>query len=109
MGLFASIVIYPQNIVYELAQNETVRHFLSGKWLELFVEHQVQQILNRYQEEQGAEVSLCSNVILSEAASAGSTHELDVAFPSTENSSGWKPNRPAEALIMENMLLCAKS
>ena len=80
MGLFASIVIYPQNIVYELAQNETVRHFLSGKWLELFVEHQVQQILNRYQEEQGAEVSLCSNVILSEAASAGSTHELDVAF-----------------------------
>ena len=39
MGLFASIVIYPQNIVYELAQNETVRHFLSGKWLELFVEH----------------------------------------------------------------------
>lgn len=45
-----------------------------------FVEHQVQQILNRYQEEQGAEVSLCSNVILSEAASAGSTHELDVAF-----------------------------
>ena len=27
MGLFASIVIYPQNIVYELAQNETVRHF----------------------------------------------------------------------------------
>ena len=30
-------------------------------------------------------------------------------FPSTENSSGWKPNRPAEALIMENMLLCAKS
>ena len=42
--------------------------------------HEVQQILNRYQEEQGAEVSLCSNVILSEAASAGSTHELDVAF-----------------------------
>lgn len=80
MGLFASIVIYPQNIVYELAQNETVRHFLSGKWLELFVEHQVQQILNRYQEEQGAEVSVCSNVILSEAASVGSTHELDVVF-----------------------------
>ena len=41
---------------------------------------QVQQILNHYREEQGAEVSLCSNVILSEAASAGSTHELDVAF-----------------------------
>lgn len=80
MGLFAAIVIYPQNIVYELAQNETVRHFLSGKWLELFVEHQVQQILNHYQEEQGAEVSVCSNVILSEAASVGSTHELDVAF-----------------------------
>ena len=80
MGLFASIVIYPQNIVYELAQNETVRHFLSGKWLELFVEHQVQQILNRYQEEQGAEGSVCSNVILSEAASVGSTHELDVVF-----------------------------
>ena len=80
MGLFASIVIYPQNIVYELAQNETVRHFLSGKWLELFVEHQVQQILNRYQEEQGAEVSVCSNVVLSEAASVGSTHELDVVF-----------------------------
>ena len=80
MGLFASIVIYPQNIVYELAQNETVRHFLSGKWLELFVEHQVQQILNRYQEEQGAEVSVYSNVILSEAASVGSTHELDVVF-----------------------------
>ena len=69
-------MIYPQNIVYELAQNETVRHFLSGKWLELFVEHQVQQILNRYQEEQGAEVSVCSNVILSEAASVVSTHEL---------------------------------
>ena len=80
MGLFASIVIYPQNIVYELAQNETVRHFLSGKWLELFVEHQVQQILNRYQEEQGAEVSVYSNVVLSEAASVGSTHELDVVF-----------------------------
>ena len=80
MGLFAAIVIYPQNIVYELAQNETVRHFLSGKWLELFVEHQVQQILNRYQEEQGAEVSVCSNVVLSETASAGSTHELDVVF-----------------------------
>ena len=80
MGLFAAIVIYPQNIVYELAQNEAVRHFLSGKWLELFVEHQVQQILNHYQEEQGAEVSVCSNVILSEAASVGSTHELDVAF-----------------------------
>ena len=47
---------------------------------ELFVEHQVQQILNRYQEEQGAEVSVCSNVILSEAASVGSTHELDVVF-----------------------------
>ena len=80
MGLFAAIVIYPQNIVYELAQNETVRHFLSGKWLELFVEHQVQQILNRYQEEHGAEVSVCSNVVLSEMASAGSTHELDVVF-----------------------------
>ncbi len=80
MGLFAAIVIYPQNIVYELAQNETVRHFLSGKWLELFVEHQVQQILNHYQEEQGAEVSVCSNVVLSETASAGSTHELDVVF-----------------------------
>ena len=80
MGLFASIVIYPQNIVYELAQNETVRHFLSGKWLELFVEHQVQQILNRYQEEQGVEVSVYSNVVLSEAASVGSTHELDVVF-----------------------------
>ena len=80
MGLFAAIVIYPQNIVYELAQNETVRHFLSGKWLELFVEHQVQQILNRYQEEQGAEVSVCSNVVLSETASVGSTHELDVVF-----------------------------
>ena len=80
MGLFAAIVIYPQNIVYELAQNETVRHFLSGKWLELFVEHQVQQILNHYQEEQGAEVSVCSNVVLSEMASAGSTHELDVVF-----------------------------
>ena len=26
-GTFAAIVIYPQNIVYELAQNETVRHF----------------------------------------------------------------------------------
>ena len=80
MGLFAAIVIYPQNIVYELAQNETVRHFLSGKWLELFVEHQVQQILNHYREEQGAEVSVCSNVVLSETASAGSTHELDVVF-----------------------------
>ena len=80
MGLFAAIVIYPQNIVYELVQNETVRHFLSGKWLELFVEHQVQQILNRYQEEQGAEVSVCSNVVLSETASVGSTHELDVVF-----------------------------
>ena len=80
MGLFAAIVIYPQNIVYELAQNEAVRHFLSGKWLELFVEHQVQQILNRYQEEQGAEVSVCSNVILSETASVGNTHELDVVF-----------------------------
>ena len=80
MGLFAAIVIYPQNIVYELAQNETVRHFLSGKWLELFVEHQVQQILNHYQEEQGAEVSVCSNVVLSETASVGSTHELDVVF-----------------------------
>ena len=80
MGLFAAIVIYPQNIVYELAQNETVRHFLSGKWLELFVEHQVQQILNHYREEQGAEVSVCSNVVLSETASAGNTHELDVVF-----------------------------
>lgn len=80
MGLFAAIVIYPQNIVYELAQNETVRHFLSGKWLELFVEHQVQQILNHYREEQGAEVSVCSNVVLSETASVGSTHELDVVF-----------------------------
>ena len=29
-------------------------------------------------------------------------------FPSTENSSGWKPNRPAEALIMENAALCEK-
>ena len=47
MGLFASIVIYPQNIVYELAQNGTVRHFLSGKWLELFVEHQVQDVYKR--------------------------------------------------------------
>ena len=80
MGLFAAIVIYPQNIVYELARNEAVRHFLSGKWLELFVEHQVRQILNRYQEEQGAEVSVCSNVVLSETASVGSTHELDVVF-----------------------------
>lgn len=80
MGLFAAIVIYPQNIVYELAQNETVRHFLSGKWLELFVEHQVQQILNHYREEQGAEVSVCSNVVLSETAAVGSTHELDVVF-----------------------------
>ena len=80
MGLFAAIVIYPQNIVYELAQNEAVRHFLSGKWLELFVEHQVQQILNHYREEQGAEVSVCSNVVLSETASVGNTHELDVVF-----------------------------
>ena len=53
---------------------------MSGKWLELFVEHQVQQILNRYREEQGAEVSVCSNVVLSETASVGNTHELDVVF-----------------------------
>ena len=57
-GPHIGVPAFNKIIVYELAQNETVRHFLSGKWLELFVEHQVQQILNRYQEEQGAEVSL---------------------------------------------------
>lgn len=79
MGLFASIVIYPQNIVYTLAENEAVCSFLSGRWLELFVVHQVQQLLKRC-EEQGAAVSLSSNVILSDEASTENAHELDVVF-----------------------------
>lgn len=66
------------DVIYSTRSSSKVNHPEARKEPETV--HQVQQILNRYQEEQGAEVSLCSNVILSEAASAGSTHELDVAF-----------------------------
>ncbi|MFR9066236.1 MAG: hypothetical protein ACLVJH_04135 [Faecalibacterium prausnitzii] len=88
MGLFAAIVIYPQNIVYELAQNETVRHFLSGKWLELFVEHQVQQILNHYREEQGAEVSVCSMWFFQKRHPQGTRMSWMSFSPSMGNFSG---------------------
>ena len=56
-----------------------MRNFVSGHWLELYVVHCVQKVLDRWQE-QGAEVSLCSNVILSDSPENAFAHELDVAF-----------------------------
>ena len=80
LGLFSELSANPSRIVCTLAsENDVVRNFVSGHWLELYVVHCVQKVLNRWQE-QGAEVSLCSNVILSDSPENAFAHELDVAF-----------------------------
>lgn len=80
LGLFSELSANPSRIVCTLAsENDVVRNFVSGHWLELYVVHCVQRVLNRWQE-QGAEVSLCSNVILSDSPENAFAHELDVAF-----------------------------
>lgn len=81
LGLFAVCSASPLRIICKLAsENEAVRNFASGHWLELYVVHCVQQLLDRYQTQQNAAVSLCSNVILSDSPEVSSAHELDVAF-----------------------------
>lgn len=81
LGLFAVCSASPLRIICKLAsENEAVRNFASGHWLELYVVHCVQQLLDRYRIQQNAVVSLCSNVILSDSPEVSSAHELDVAF-----------------------------
>ena len=81
LGLFAVCSASPLRIICKLAsENEAVRNFASGHWLELYVVHCVQQLLDRYRTQQNAAVSLCSNVILSDSPEVSSAHELDVAF-----------------------------
>ena len=81
LGLFSSFNANTARIICALASdNEMVRSFASGHWLELYVVRSIQQVLDRWQKEQNASVSLCSNVILSGAADAAFSHELDAAF-----------------------------
>lgn len=81
LGLFSEFSANPTRVICRLAsENEMVRNFASGHWLELYVVHSVQKVLERYQTEQNAAVSLCSNVILSDSPEVSSSHELDVAF-----------------------------
>lgn len=81
LGLFSSFNANTARIICALASdNEMVRSFASGRWLELYVVHSIQQVLDRWQKEQNASVSLCSNVILSGASDAAFSHELDAAF-----------------------------
>lgn len=81
MGLFSEFSANTTRIVCTLAsENEMVRNFVSGHWLELYVVHCVQNLLDRCKEEYKAAVSLCSNVILSDSPEVSSAHELDVAF-----------------------------
>lgn len=81
LGLFSFCNATTNRITYTLASgNEVVRNFVEGHWLELYVRHCVQQLLERYQEEQGAAVSVCSNVVLSDSPEVLYAHELDVAF-----------------------------
>ena len=81
LGLFTEFNANTTRILCTLAsENEVVRNFVSGHWLELYVTHCVKKVLEKYQDEQDAEVSLCSNVILSDSPEIGSAHELDVAF-----------------------------
>ncbi len=81
LGLFTEFNANTTRILCRLAsENELVRNFAGGHWLELYVVHSVQQILDRCRAEQNASVSLCSNVILSDSPDISSAHELDVAF-----------------------------
>lgn len=81
LGLFSEFGANTTRIVCKLAsENEMVRNFASGHWLELYVVHSVKQVLERCRTEQNAAVSLCSNVVLSDSPEVGSSHELDVAF-----------------------------
>ena len=81
LGLFSECSATTTRIICRLAsENEAVRNFASGHWLELYVVQSVQKVLERYRTEQGAAVSLCSNVILSDSPEVSSSHELDVAF-----------------------------
>lgn len=81
LGLFSEFNANTTRVICTLAsENEMVRNFVSGHWLELYVVHCVQKVLERYRTEQGTSVSLCSNVILSDSPDVGSAHELDVAF-----------------------------
>ena len=81
MGLFAELNVGIGRIVCTLASdNEVVRNFVGGHWLELYVVHCVQKVLDRWRTEQDAAVSVCSNVILSDAPDSVCAHELDVAF-----------------------------
>ena len=81
LGLFSECSATTARIVCRLAsENEMVRSFASGHWLELYVVHSVQKVLERFRTEQDAAVSLCSNVILSDSPEVSSSHELDVAF-----------------------------
>ena len=81
LGLFSEFSANTTRIVCRLAsENEMVRNFASGHWLELYVVHSVQKVLEKYRTEQNASVSLCSNVILSDSPEVSSAHELDVAF-----------------------------
>lgn len=81
LGLFSEISANTSRILCTLASdNEMVRNFVSGHWLELYVVHCTRQLLERYRTQQGAAVSLCSNVILAGTPDTGSSHELDVVF-----------------------------
>lgn len=81
LGLFSECNAVTSRITCKLAsENETVRSFASGHWLELYVVHSVQKVLDRWKTEQNAAVSLCSNVILSDSPEVSSAHELDVVF-----------------------------
>lgn len=81
LGLFTEFNANTTRIICTLAsENEVVRNFVSGHWLELYVTHCVKKVLEKYQYERDAEVSLCSNVILSDSPEISSAHELDVAF-----------------------------
>lgn len=81
LGMFSSFNANTARIICDPASdNDAIRRFLEGHWLELYVVHSVQQLLEHYQEEQNASVSLCSNVVLTGAPSITPSHELDAAF-----------------------------
>lgn len=80
LGLFAEFNANTTRVICTLAENEVVRHFVSGHWLELYVVHCVQQLLERLHEERDVPVSLCSNVVLSSPPKENSAQELDVVF-----------------------------
>ncbi len=81
MGLFTEFNANTTRIICALAsENDVVLHFASGKWLELYAVHCVQETLAQFQSQKNIAVSLCTNVVIAAAPDATASHELDIAF-----------------------------